>query len=79
MDVERCKYNHILLGPEQAVAPRFRKILRDPDFAKSVGVVIVDGCHVLSTWERSESPLRISASSVLACRHRCRCMGAQRH
>ena len=50
MDVECCKYNHILLGPEQAVAPRFRKILRDPDFAKSVGVVIVDGCHVLSTW-----------------------------
>jgi superfamily II DNA or RNA helicase len=50
MDVERCKYNHILLGPEQAVAPRFRRILRDPDFAKSVGVVIVDECHVLSTW-----------------------------
>jgi hypothetical protein len=50
LDVQRCKYNHILLGPEQAVAPRFRRILRDPDFAKNVGVVIVDECHVLSTW-----------------------------
>jgi superfamily II DNA helicase RecQ len=49
-DVEHCKYNHILLGPEQAVAPQFRKILRDPDFAKSMGVVIVDECHILSTW-----------------------------
>ncbi len=65
LDVQRCKYNHILLGPEQAVAPRFRRILRDPDFAKSVGVIIIDECHTLSTW----GTFRESVTHIRELRH----------
>lgn len=49
-NVRKGRYNHILLGPEQAVSPRFRRILRDPDFVKRVGIIIIDECHILSVW-----------------------------
>lgn len=49
-EVRRCKYNHVLLGPEQEVSLWFKDILRDPNFAKHVGMVIIDETHVLSTW-----------------------------
>lgn len=64
-DVRCCKYNHILLGPEQAVSPRFKSILRDPDFAKRVGLVIIDECHVLSTW----GTFRASVTHIRELRH----------
>lgn len=64
-DVQRCKYNHILLGPEQAVSPRFKSILRDPDFAKRVGLIIIDEVHVLSTW----SIFRDSVTYIRELRH----------
>ena len=50
-DIQRGNYTHILLGPEQAVSPEFRKILQDPNFQQRVGLVVIDECHVLSQWQ----------------------------
>ena len=65
IDVRKGKYNHILLGPEQAVSPRFKSILRHPDFAKLVGLVIIDECHVLSSW----GTFRSSVTHINELRH----------
>jgi superfamily II DNA helicase RecQ len=50
-DIQTGMYTHILLGPEQATAQEFRKILQDPDFQGKVGLVAIDECHVLSQWK----------------------------
>jgi superfamily II DNA helicase RecQ len=54
-DIQTGMYTHILLGPEQATAQEFRKILQDPDFQGKVGLVAIDECHVLSQWKEFRS------------------------
>jgi len=54
-DIQAGVYTHILLGPEQATAPEFRKILQDPSFQRQVGLVAIDECHVLSQWKEFRS------------------------
>jgi len=48
-------YTHILLGPEQATAPKFWKILQNPNFQKQIELVAIDECHVLSQWKKFRS------------------------
>jgi superfamily II DNA helicase RecQ len=54
-NIQAGVYTHILLGPEQATAPEFRKILQDPSFQRQVGLVAIDECHVLSQWKEFRS------------------------
>ena len=43
----RLPVTHALFGPEQAVSPELRNLLRDPRFQNRVGAIVVDECHVL--------------------------------
>ena len=51
-DIAGCKYTHVLLGPEQATSPEFRRILLSSEFQSRIGLVAIDECHVLSQWEK---------------------------
>ena len=44
------KYTHVLLGPEQASSPAFRKMLQDPSVQKMIGLVAIDECHTIRAW-----------------------------
>ena len=47
-NIQAGVYTHILLGPEQATAPEFQKILQNSDFQRQIELVAIDECHVLS-------------------------------
>jgi superfamily II DNA helicase RecQ len=49
-DIQAVKYTHILLGPEQALYPRFAAILRRTEFNQKVAMVAIDELHMVGQW-----------------------------
>jgi superfamily II DNA helicase RecQ len=45
------KYSHTLLSPEQALNPRFKSILRSPDFHQEFGLFAIDELHMVVEWK----------------------------
>src|SRR5579871_3142426 len=43
-------YTHILMGPEQLLCPKFRDILRNPEFRAKLGLFAVDEAHCVLLW-----------------------------
>ncbi|KAK3384607.1 hypothetical protein B0T24DRAFT_689826 [Lasiosphaeria ovina] len=48
--VKAGQYSHVLLSPEQAVNPKFKAVLRDPDFHSKLGLFAIDELHMISEW-----------------------------
>src|SRR6266516_819393 len=53
-DIQRRKYTHILISPEQALGEHFTQISRDPSFTSKVTMVAVDEVHLVKQWGLSE-------------------------
>lgn len=51
-DIAASKYQHLVIGLEQASHPDFRKILRDPELRNRIGLVVIDEVHLVCKWER---------------------------
>ncbi|KAK4232930.1 hypothetical protein C8A03DRAFT_19890, partial [Achaetomium macrosporum] len=49
-EVRAGKHTHILLSPEQALHPKFKEVLRDPDFYDKVGLLAIDELHCVGEW-----------------------------
>jgi superfamily II DNA helicase RecQ len=49
--IKSGEFNHILLGPEQAVTKEFKDILKDPVYQKRVGLVAIDEAHLIEQWK----------------------------
>src|SRR5579871_772445 len=43
-------YTHILMGPEQLLCPKFRDVLRNPEFRAKLGLFAVDEAHCVLMW-----------------------------
>jgi superfamily II DNA helicase RecQ len=51
-NIEAGQYTHVLLSPEQALHPRFKKVLRNPSFHRKFGLFAVDELHVVGEWRK---------------------------
>ncbi|EAQ83009.1 hypothetical protein CHGG_10827 [Chaetomium globosum CBS 148.51] len=49
-EVRNGDYTHIILSPEQAVNPKFKSILRDPEFHEKIGLFAIDELHIVGEW-----------------------------
>ncbi|KAK0728530.1 hypothetical protein B0T26DRAFT_738850 [Lasiosphaeria miniovina] len=49
-EVKAGEYIHMLLSPEQAINPKFKAVLRDPDFHSKLGLFAIDELHMINEW-----------------------------
>ncbi|SMY22607.1 unnamed protein product [Zymoseptoria tritici ST99CH_1A5] len=55
-DIEAGKYDHVVLGPEQAVSNDFKAMLRNDHIRSQIGLVSIDEVHLLYSWGESFRP-----------------------
>src|ERR1700729_4353991 len=74
--IRHGSYTHIIMSPEQLLAPGFVELLHDPEFSMSVGSLIIDEAHCVAMWSsfRSEyariasiRPLLPASAVLFAC------------
>jgi len=54
-DIEHGRHTHIITSPEQAVDPRFCELLRRPEFASTIGLLVIDEAHCIAMWSTFRS------------------------
>ena len=50
-EIAEGKYQHIIMVPEQASHPGFRKLISRPEVRNRIGLVAIDEVHFVSKWQ----------------------------
>ncbi|KAI5296036.1 hypothetical protein KEM52_005972 [Ascosphaera acerosa] len=49
-EIKQRRYSHVVMGPEQAMAPEMKAVLRSPDCSATIGLFAIDEIHLLLDW-----------------------------
>jgi superfamily II DNA or RNA helicase len=53
--IEEGQFTHIITSPEQAVSPKFCRLLRKTTFAQRIGLIVIDEAHCVAMWSTFRS------------------------
>jgi len=53
--IQHGSYTHIIMSPEQLLAPDFRALLRVSEFSLRIGALVIDEAHCVAMWSSFRS------------------------